>query len=181
MPRFSAPLIVIAILIAGCNGVGGTASSAPSPAVIAAAGPALVAATRPSLQLEITGGPGAGSYASDPSSSLNLCTRATDGSWRALYAGGDPWISVDLLVGSRAGEPGRASDVALEITVGAGYLWIDQGKFRGGDAPGRSRAAVVIRSDAGKTTFDLTATTPNRSGGEDGVSSDVSLKLVCSG
>jgi len=181
MPRFSAPLIVIAILIAGCNGVGGAASSTPSTAAMNPAGPALVAATRPSLQLKITGGPGAGSYVSDPSSSLNLCSRATDGSWRALYAGGDPWISVDLLVGSRAAEPGRASDLALEISAGAAYLWIDQGKFRGGDAPGRSRAAVVIRSDGGSTTFDVKATTPNRTSGGDGQPSDVALTVVCAG
>ena len=185
MPRFSAPLSVIAILItaipiAGCNGVG-ELSRQPSTAATNAPGPAQVAAERPSLELEITGGPGAGSYVSDPSSSLNLCTRAADGSWRALYAGGVPWISVDLLVGSRAAEPGRASDIALEISAGSAYLWIDQGKFRGGDAPGRSSAKVAIRSDGGSTTFEVTATSPNRSGGEDGASSDVALTLTCPG
>jgi hypothetical protein len=179
MPRFSSPtttlagLAIAGMIAIGCAGTGAAAAPAAASATPAAA------AARPSLDLTITGGPGAGSYVSDPSSSLNLCTHAKDGSWRALYAGGDPWISVDLLVGSRVAEPGRASDLALEISAGAAYLWIDQGKFRGGDAPGRSRAGVVIRSDGGTTTFDVSATTPNRTPGGDGVPSDVALTVVC--
>jgi hypothetical protein len=181
MPRFSAPIIVTAILIAGCNAVGGTASSAPPTAVANGAAPVQVAAMRPSLDLTITGGVSAGSYVSDPSSSLNVCTHATDGSWRVMYAGGAPWLSVDLLVGPHAAETGRASDLALEISVGSAYLWIDQPKFRGGDAPGRSKATVALRSDGGNVTFDVAATTPNRTPAGDGISSDVALTVVCPG
>jgi hypothetical protein len=182
MSRFSAPVIMVtAILIAGCNGLGSAASSAPSTSASNQAGPVQAAAKRPTLDLTITGGQGAGSYVSDPSSSLNVCSRATDGSWRVMYAGGEPWLSVDLLVGSHAAEAGRASDLALEISVGPAYLWIDQPKFRGGDAPGRSRATVTIQADGDGTTFDVVATTPNRTPAGDGEPSDVALTVVCPG
>jgi len=171
MPRFSALIAVTAILIAGCTGVGSAASTAPSTAT----------SNHPSLDLTIVGGSGAGSYVSDPSASLNYCSHTKDGSWRVMYSGGSPWVSVDLLVGPRAAEAGRATDVALEITAGPAYLWIDQPKFRGGDAPGRSKATVAVRSDGGGTTFDVAATTPNRTPAGDGVSSDVALTVVCPG
>ena len=182
MPRFSAPFgILIAILIAGCNATAGASSgsTAPSTSVANGGGAVQVTTMRPSLDLTITGGAGAGSYVSDPSSSLNLCTRARDGSWRMLYAGGTPWISVDLLVGPHAADAGRATDLALEISAGPAYLWIDQPKYRGGDAPGRSKATVALRADGASMTFDITATTPNRTAGGDGVPSDVALTVVC--
>jgi hypothetical protein len=176
MPRFSSPiatfagLAIVGILAAGCAGTGVAAASAAA----SAAGGA-----RPSLDLKITGGEGAGSYVSDPSSSLNYCSHTKDGSWRVMYSGGSPWLSVDLLVGPHAAEAGRATDLALEISAGPAYLWIDQPKFRGGDAPGRSKATVAVRSDGGTTTFDVAATTPNRSPAGDGETSDVTLTVVC--
>jgi hypothetical protein len=90
-------------------------------------------------------------------------------------------LSVDLLVGPRAAEAGREGDLALEISAGPAYLWIDQPKFRGGDAPGRSKATVALRSDDGNTTFDVAATTPNRTPAGDGEESDVALTVVCPG
>ena len=178
MPRFSSPtatlagLAIVGIIATGCAGTG--VAAAP-------AGASAAAAARPSLDLKITGGLGAGSYVSDPSSSLNYCSHTKDGSWRVMYSGGSPWLSVDLLVGPRAAEAGRASDLALEISAGPAYLWIDQPKFRGGDAPGRSKATVALRSDGGNTTFDVAATTPNRTPAGDGVSTDVALTVVCPG
>ncbi len=182
MPRFSSPITVLAglafvgIIASGCAGTG----AAAAPAAMSA-GSGAGAAARTSLDLKITGGPGAGSYVSDPASSLNVCTHATDGSWRVMYAGGKPWLSVDLLVGPHVAEAGRAGDLALEISAGPGYLWIDQPKFRGGDAPGRSKATVAVRSDGGGVTFDVAATTPNRTPSGDGESSDVALTVVCPG
>jgi hypothetical protein len=96
-----------------------------------------------------------------------------------MYGGGQPWINVDLLVGSRAAEPGRSSDVALEITAGSGYLWIDQGGFRGGDAKGRSQVSVEIRPTADTVTFLVTASTPNRTPSGDGPPSAVALTVTC--
>ena len=183
MPRFSSPittfagLAIVGIIATGCAGTG----AAAAPAAPAAAAAFTSAGNRPSLDLTITGGLGAGSYVSDPSSSLNYCSHAKDGSWRVMYGGGSPWVSVDLLVGPRAAEAGRASDLALEISAGSAYLWIDQPKFRGGDAPGRSKATVALRPDGASMTFDVTATTPNRTPAGDGESSDVTLTVVCPG
>ncbi len=182
MPRFSSPistlagLALVGILATGCAGTG--AAAAPAVASVA---PAAGTAARPSLDLTVTGGLGAGSYASDPSSSLNVCTHAKDGSWRVMYAGGKPWLSVDLLVGPHAAGAGHEGDVALEISAGPAYLWIDQPKFRGGDAPGRSKATVALRSDGAGMEFDVTATTPNRTPEGDGASTDVALTVVCPG
>jgi hypothetical protein len=185
MPRFSAPisilagLAIIATIAAGCVGSG--AAAAPATASGQSGGSAVAAAARPTVDLTITGGVGGGSYATDPNASLDLCTHAKDGSWRVMYAGGSPWVNVDLLIGPRAAEAGREGDLALEISVGSAYLWIDQPGFRGGDAPGRSSASVAIRSEGGATRFQVSATTPNRTPAGDGVSSKVTLTVVCPG
>src|SRR6188472_529838 len=182
MPRFSSPittlvcLAIVGILATGCAGTG--AAAAPA---IASVAPVAGTATRPSLDLTITGGLGAGSYVSDPSSTLNVCTHAKDGSWRVMYAGGKPWLSVDLLVGPHAVEAGHEGDLALEISAGPAYLWIDQPKFRGGDAPGRSKATVAANTEGGGVRFDVAATTPNRTPQGDGVSTELRLTVVCPG
>ena len=52
------------------------------------------------MTLKMTGGPGTGTlHDGHDWSSLNVCTHATDGSWRLLYAGGSPFVNLDLLVG----------------------------------------------------------------------------------
>jgi hypothetical protein len=178
MPRFSSPvttlagLAIVGIIATGCAGTG--VAAAPAAASVAAA-------ARPSLDLKITGGLAPGSYVADPSASLNYCSHTKDGTWRVLYAGGKPWLAVDLLVGPHAADAGRAGDLALEISAGPAYLWIDQPKFRGGDAPGRSKATVALRADGAGMAFDVTATTPNRTPDGDGVSTDVALTVVCPG
>jgi hypothetical protein len=178
MPRFSSPITTLAglalvgILATGCAGTG--AAAAPAVASVAAA-------ARPSLDLKITGGLASGSYVADTSASLNYCSHTKDGTWRVLYAGGKPWLAVDLLVGPHAAEAGHEGDLALEISAGPAYLWIDQPKFRGGDAPGRSKATVALRSDGAGMEFDVTATTPNRTPEGDGASTDVALTVVCPG
>ena len=180
MPRFSAPtatlvgLAVVTLIATGCAGSGAAAAPASAASVTGAA-------ARPTIDLKVTGGLGAGSYVTDPSSSLDVCTHAKDGSWRVLYGGGKPWLSVDLLVGPHAAEAGRQGDLALEISAGPAYLWIDQPKFRGGDPVGRSKATVAVRSNGGGVTFTIAATTPNRTPAGDGVSTDLALTVVCPG
>ena len=85
-----------------------------------------------------------------------------------LYAGGDPFVNLDLLVGPMAGQPDGASDVAAELYAGPGYLRFDPGILRGGDAKGRSTATVAVSATAGVTTFAITATTPDMDDGEMG-------------
>lgn len=92
-------------------------------ATAVAAGGDQAAAKRPTVTFTISGGPGAGSYVSDPAATLDVCTHAADGSWRVMYGGGDPWANVDLLFGARVAEPDGAGDVAAEITAGKADLW----------------------------------------------------------
>ena len=184
MPRFSAPIVIIAIVLgATLMGCSANALVAGAPGSTAAASKAAGATSaqprRPTFDLAIDGGPAAGRFASDSAASLNVCSRASDGSWRWMFAGGAPWVSIDLLVGAQAAEPAHAADVALEITAGSGYLWIDQGGFRGGDAPGRSQVAVAVRAASAGTTFAVTATTPNRTTGGDGAPSTVTMTVTC--
>ena len=184
MPRFSALKVIIGI--AACAALAGCSASAhvagdPGPAAAASGGASAASAqpSRPTFDLAIDGGPAAGTFSVDQAASLNTCSHAADGTWRWLYAGGTPWVSIDLLVGARAAEPAHASDVALEITAGTGYLWIDQGGFRGGDAPGRSQVAVAVTSASKAATFAVTATTPNRTPDGDGVQSNVTMTVTC--
>jgi hypothetical protein len=180
MPRFSAPrnvlagLMVVAIVTAGC-----AAATTTAPPPSAAGGAGQVAATRPVLEMTITGGLGAGTYVSDPASTLNYCLHSADGSWRYMYGGGDPWASVDLLFGARVAERGGAGDVAAEIETGSAYLWIDQPNFRGGDAKGRSSATVAVSTDATAITFHVTGSTPDRTPAGDGMTSTLDLTVTC--
>jgi len=172
MPRSFAPLLVLALLVVGCAATGVAAQPAASPAT--------AAATRtPTFVLDVTGGPGAGHYVSTPDSTLRICTRATDGSWRAMYGGGKPWANIDLLVGPDIASPGHGADAALEITAGSGYLWIDQGGFRGGDAKGRSSIDVKVDTMPDMVTFTVDATTPNRTPQGDGPTSTATLTVTC--
>jgi hypothetical protein len=176
MPRFSAPIVTLAslaivgIIATGCAGSG--AAAAPK-ASTAAAPPA-----HPTMNLKMSGGPGSGEYATDTTSTLNACTHATDGSWRLLYAGGNPFVNLDLLIGPKAGQPDGAEQVAAEINAGPGYVRFDQALMRGGDAKGRSKATVAVSSTAAATTFTVKATTPNISSNET-VSTDVELTATC--
>jgi len=184
MPRFSAPiilagLILVGLVTTGCAARGAAAAPVTSATSVPAAGGDQAIAKVPTLTMTITEGLGAGTFVSDPASTLNYCLRATDGSWRVMYGGGDPWVSVDLLFGPRVAEPGGTGDVAAEIAVGEAYLWIDQPGFRGGDAKGRSSATVAVSTEATATTFRLTGSTPNRTPAGDGVTSTLDLTVTC--
>jgi hypothetical protein len=179
LERLSGPVLagagavaLVAVLIVGITGfvgsrgVGGPAPT-PSPSP-----------SKPSFVLKVSGGPGTGTYTADPATTLNLCTHATDGSWRLLYVGGTPFVNLDFLVGPKAAEPGHTSDVAAEINAGPGYVRFDPGILRGGDAKGRSTASVVVSPAAGATTFTVTATTPDLSNYEVGTV-DIDLTVTC--
>ena len=168
-------LAIIAIVASAC--VGGGAAPSPSSAARPTA-PVIdltVAAADPAARV-----PDAGTYATDAESSLNQCSETSDGFWRVLYAGGDPWVSVDVLVGASAIADRHSEDVTAEIAVGATtYLWIDQPQYRGGDAKGRSHAVVDVTSTEDGITFSLVATTPLRTPGGDGDEVAVDLTITC--
>jgi hypothetical protein len=164
---------VLVLLVAGLGllltrpGVGGpTPSIAPSP-------------SRPTFELRITGGPGEGVYTADPATSLNSCRRADNGSWSLLYAGGTPFVNMDLVVGSGVEGAGGSNRAALELYAGPGYLRFDPAALRGGDPPGRSSATVEVRPEPGGTTLVVDATTPDRTSGNDGAPVEVHLSVTC--
>jgi hypothetical protein len=166
----AATIALLVIGIAGFFGMRGVGAPMPMPSS---------APSKPSFELRVAGGPGTGTYTTDPATSLNLCTHAADGSWRYLYAGGDPFVNLDVLIGPRAGQPDGASDVAAEIYAGPGYVRFDPAIMRGGDPPGRSTASVEVQSAASTTTFVIHATTPDRTTGEDVNSVDIDLTVTC--
>jgi len=181
VPRRPALIVafIVAATAAGCT-------TAPGGPPAAAAPSARAVAAGPTLDLTLAAVPGAagiadaGDYASDPASNLRQCTETSDGYWRVLYAGGDPWVSVDVLVGASAVTTGHSEDVTAEIAVGSStYLWIDQPQVRGGDPVGRSSAAIEVLDGPDAITFDVQATSPIRTPGGDGAPVDVHLTVVC--
>ena len=176
MPRFSAPittlagLVIVGVIAAGCAGTG----VAAAPAKSAAAAPA----AKPSMELTVTRGPGTGTYTTDATSSLNACTKGTDGSWRLLYAGGTPFVNLDFLAGPKAGQPDGADQVAAEINAGPGYLRFDPAILRGGDRRGRSTATIAVSTTADATTFTVRATTPDLTNNE-ASTVDIDLTVTC--
>jgi hypothetical protein len=178
MLRFSAPfaaLATLAIVLAGCGQAAGAGASAPP--TTTSETPAALA--RPTFQLTIAGGTAAGSYASDSKASLATCSTSSTGVRSLLYAGGDPWVSIDLVIGSRVAEPGHASDLAIELSTTSDYLWIDTGQLRGGDAPGRSQATVRVEPAAGSVRYAIDATTPYRTPDGDGPAATIALTVTC--
>jgi hypothetical protein len=176
-------VLVAAILVAlSTTGCGVAPSGSPSSEAVAA-GPVAAGPTVDLTLAAVPGGAGiadAGVYASEPTSNLNHCTQASDGFWRVLYAGGDPWVSVDVLIGASAVAAGHSEDVTAEIAVGSStYLWIDQPQVRGGDPIGRSSAAIEVVDRPDAITFEVLATSPLRTPDGDGTPVDVHLTVVC--
>ena len=164
----AAGVVLAVAILSSVPGLGGPGAT-PSPS----------ATTIPTFELDVTDGPGSGSYRSDPAALTNVCVQDADGSWRFIYGHGD--LTVDLIVGAGAGEPGRESLVAAEIEAGGGYVRFDPAIIRGGDQPGRSTAAVSVERLAGATRFHVTATTPDRTTGTDLGPVDISLAVTCPG
>lgn len=170
----AAAVVILAVALVGSGALlGGRLSvGAPAPAI-----PSHVPGSyRPTFELTIGEGPSARTYRSDPTASVATCDVTPGGPAYALYAGGDPFVNIDFLVGIGAEEPGGESRVAAEITAQEYYVRFDPAILRGGDGPGRSEASVAIRTDGPATTFVVTATTPN---GIDDSLVAIALTLTC--
>jgi hypothetical protein len=136
----------------------------------------------PTFTLTLADGPGEGVYTADPTSTLNQCSHATDGSWRYLYVGGDPSVNLDLVIGPRVAQPDGSSNVALELYAGPGYLRFDPSDIRGGDPSGpagQSTADVEVRPSSATTTFVIHATTLDGLAGEGAAPYQVELTATC--
>jgi hypothetical protein len=181
MPRFSTPILVgtvfvAAVLVAGCAGTAAAPAASTPPAGHPAAGP-----NRAEIHLAVKGGPAEGNYDSTPESPLATCVQSPDGTRRVQYAGAH--TTMEVIVGSQAGEPGHASDVALEMDSDSGYFWIDQAGIRvagrGTDPAGRSTITADVRKGDGSTTIVIDATTPYKSGYDDSGKAHISATIVC--
>jgi len=171
MPRFSSLLGVLAIVLAACGG-----ASAVAPDGGASAAPIIVGA-RPAVDLHIEGGGAAGTYPADPTAPLATCQHFADGSWYLQYAGGGPII--ELYVGADVGEPGHATDFALQIDADGGFLWADDAGYRKHDPEGRNHLTVAMTPATGGTAFVVTGTTPYHAGNDDFGQATVTLTATC--
>ena len=160
-------VVGLATLLTGMPGGGPGSTASPTP---------LPGSYRPTFELTIGEGPSARTYRSDPTASVATCDVKPGGPSYALYAGGEPFVNIDFLVGIGAEQPGGASRVAAEITAQEYYIRFDPSILRGGDGPGRSQANVAISTDGPTTTFAVSATSPN---GIDDSLVAVSLTLTC--
>lgn len=146
---------------------GGGPAPSPSPAL---------GSSKPTFELTFGDGASARTFRSDPTASVATCNVTPNGPSYALYAGGDPFVNIDLLVGRGAEEPGGEARVAAEITADDIYVRFDPAILRGGDAAGRSEATVRVLSDGLATTFVVDATTPN---GRYGPPIRLSMTVTC--
>jgi hypothetical protein len=168
----AAAVLAVAIVLGSLpNGmpIGGAGpTSSPSPAL---------GSSRPTFELKFGDGASARVFRSDPTASVQTCNVKSTGPSYALYAGGDPFVNIDFLVGAGAEKPGGASRVASEIQADDLYVRFDPAILRGGDAAGRSQATVTITTVGSATTFLVDATTPDSHHGD--VPIHVSLTLTC--
>lgn len=171
MPRSSALIGTLAILVAACGGATAAGSGPPG------SSPAASFGDRPTVDLTIEGGGAAGSWPADPTAPLAVCQHLTDGSWRVQYAAGGP--TIDLFVGPHAAEAGHANELALEIDAVGGFLRVDEAGFRTHDPVGRSHMAVAIQPGDGGTTFLVTGTTPYHEGLSDYGEAKITLTAAC--
>jgi hypothetical protein len=178
MPRFSAALCILAILVTACGGAS-TAGSAGSGGAGTASPAPFAQGERPSVDLKIEGGGAEGAWPADPKAPLAVCQHLADGSWRVQYAAAGP--TIDLFVGPHAGEAGHANEFALEIDAHGGYLHMDEAGFRTHDAPGRNHMAVAIEPAQGGTAFVIAGTMPYHAGYDDYGQATIALTARCPG
>jgi hypothetical protein len=171
MPRFSALLGVLALILAACSGAAAVApNGGPS-------SPPIVVGARPSVDLRIEGGGAAGSYPADPNAPLATCQHLADGSWYIQYTAKGPVI--ELYVGAHAAEPGHANELALSIDANGGFLWADDAGYRKHDPAGRNHMTVAMPPATGGTAFLVTGTTPYHAGYDDFGQATVTLTATC--
>jgi hypothetical protein len=105
-PRFVVILAVVTTLVWGCGSV--PPSTAPS-------ANATARAAQPVFELALDGAVHLPSFPSDPLASLNECAPASSGGWTYTYAGGTPFLTLDLSIYSPATTGANPSDFDLDI------------------------------------------------------------------
>jgi len=173
MPRFSALMSILAIILAACGGASAAGPTATGPAV------PIVVGARPSVDLKIEGGSAAGSWPGEPNAPLATCQRLADGSWVIQYTASGP--TVELYIGAHAGEAGHANEIALQIDASGGFLWADDAGYRKHDPAGRNDMKVAMPPATGGTAFVVTGTTPYHEGYADVGMARITLTATCPG
>ena len=159
-------------VLGGLGGVGATLSPSPT--------------ATPGFTLTVSEGPdghvstGQGTYVNDPTNEPQP-VHACAGRFVALHLRGRRPLRQHRLPGRPcAAVWADSSDkVAMELTVGQGYVRFDPTQMRGGDEPGRSTATIAVTTGPSTTTFDVTAVTPDKNSADDVAQVSVDLSLTC--
>jgi hypothetical protein len=101
-------IIAVMTLVAACGGEPTSAPPSPSPTASGA---------QPTFELVLDGAVDLPAFPSDPSASLNECAPASSGGWTYTYAGGTPFLTLDLSVYSPATTGANPSDFDLDIVA----------------------------------------------------------------
>ena len=175
MSRRVTLLVTVALVIAGCAGTPG--GSAATTAARSTAQTPVDDATKPSFTLTLGGTVDLPRYASDDAASLHSCAKGASGGWTFLYAGGDPFVSLDLNLYAGVIDGGSPSDFDLDIGAPTGQVrLVPSGRREGAKGTGTARleqveGAVRITidgsartmsdsTDTGDTTVDLVIDCP---------------------
>ena len=164
-------VLVLALVCAGCAG-GQATPDGPDGSISTGT----VGGAKPSFRLTLAGATVLPTYASDTSASLDSCEPAKGRGWTYLYAGGTPFVSVDLRVYSGATDGGLLSDLDLDIGAPAGQVRLVPSGRREG-AKGMGTAIIEEREDTVTITVRGTATTMIEGSNEG--DTEVELILAC--
>jgi hypothetical protein len=130
-----------------------------------------------SFVMDLAGAATLPAYRSDVAASLNSCSAASSGGWSYLYAGGDPFVTLQLAVYSGVTDGTNPSDFDLDVVApgGGAVRLVPAGRKEG--VQGEGQAAVDRVGDRVMITVDGVSATL-----EDGASlggTDVHLTLDC--
>ena len=156
MVRSLASLATVAIVIVGCSGTpaGGTLATTAGASAAAPVGDA----AKPSFELTLDGTVDLPAYASDKGAALDSCAKGASGGWSYMYAGGDPFVSLDLTLYPGVVDGGTASDFDLDIGAPSGQVRLVPSGRREG-AKGTGTARLDQDGDAIRITIDGSART----------------------
>jgi hypothetical protein len=174
----AAVILLILVAVLAVSGLTGGAPFRPMPSPTPSPAPA------PTFELTVGGAAGT-TYRSDATAGLAQCTTPATGSWNLLYEGGQPHVSIDMIVADGATTTDGSDRVAMEIQISdpSGgtifYVRFDPSGIRGGDAPGRSSATVRVTASPSVATVEVQATSPDRTSGRDGPPTPVTFLMTC--
>jgi hypothetical protein len=168
------PRLIVLVLALVCAGCAGGQATPAAPGGSTSTG--TVGSAGPSFSLTLAGATVLPTYASDTNASLDFCEPAKGRGWTYMYAGGTPFVSVDLRVYSGAADGGLQSDFDLDIGAPAGQVRLVPSGRREG-AKGTGTAIIEERQDTVTITVRGTATT--MAGGSNVGDTEVELILAC--